>query len=81
MSTRNNNFSNRNQKGIIRILSSLQQMTVQTYANVSQLSLGYIAMITIAAMLIIFSIIYYNKYKKDIKYRIKTIKWNLATRI
>ena len=81
MSTRNNNFSNRNQKGIIQILSSLQQMTVQTYANVSQLSLGYIAMITIAAMLIIFSIIYYNKYKKDIKYRIKTIKWNLATRI
>ena len=81
MSTRNNNFSNRNQKGILQILSSLKEMTVQTYYNTSQLSLGYIAMITIAVMLIIFSIIYYNKYKKDINYRIKTIKRNCATQI
>ena len=59
MSTRNNNFSNRNQKGILTILSSkLYEMSNSQYIN--QLSTGYIALITISIILIIFGIICAN---------------------
>ena len=48
---------------------------------INQLSTGYIALITISIILIIFGIIYYRKYNKDIKYKIKTIKRNLSQQV
>ena len=85
MSTRNNNFSNRDMKGILTVLSSnlqygLQLMTNSTYSS-NIISIGYIALIIVCCIVVLMSLIYYKKYSKEIHYNIKTIKRNIIQKV
>ncbi len=73
MSTRNNNFSNRNQKGVITVInSSLRTVTDEsitssdTRYNNNEISIGIGAMIVVGALLVDGSVIYYKKIKQDL---------------
>ena len=85
MSTRNNNFSNRDMKGILIVLSSNLQYGLQLMRNSTNstniISIGYIALIIVSCILILMSIIYYKKYSKEIHHTISTIKRNIIQKV
>jgi hypothetical protein len=67
MATRNNNFSNRNQKGSLTVLKTITKSTtpdilsITTNSDSSRLSGGYIALIVIIIIMIIGTIIYVKR--------------------
>lgn len=85
MSTRNNNFSNRDMKGILIVLSSNLQYGLQLMRNSTNstniISIGYIALIIVSCILVLMSIIYYKKYSKEIHHTISTIKRNIIQKV
>ena len=92
MSTRNNNFSNRNQKGTIIVLQgntslSNSSLILQSqYVDTSnRLSIGYIMVIVISIILVIGITIYYFRYNNQIRKSshnfINNIKRSLADKV
>jgi len=88
MSTRNNNFSNRNQKGVITVInSSLRTIMDETITssdtrhNNNEISIGVGAMIVIGALLLVGSVIYYKKNKTGFRSFIKNVKRSLLSKV
>ena len=85
MSTRNNNFSNRDMKGILIVLSSNLQYGLQLMTNSTNstniISIGYIALIIVSCIIVLMSLIYYKKYTKEIHHTISTIKRNIIQKV
>jgi hypothetical protein len=89
MSTRNNNFSNRNQKGVINVLNSTMRMVSSSLSydgsdtryHSNQISIGVAAMILIGSLLLFGSAIYYRKNKTGFNSVFKNLKRSLLTKV
>ncbi len=88
MSTRNNNFSNRNQKGVITVInSSLRTIkdeaitSSNTRYSSNEISIGVGAMIVIGALLLVGSVIYYKKNKTGFRSFVKNVKRSLLSKV
>ena len=88
MSTRNNNFSNRNQNGVITVINSrLRTITDEsltssdTQYSSNEISIGVGAMIVIGSLLVVGSVIYYKKNKTGFRSFLKNVKISFISKV